>query len=102
METCPGTVSPGPTGARLLSLHPVSPSGGQSPLWFVGTGLRVGRSDDDSPLPGQSGRGPGGLATYAGAVRRSRQSHCQLLGLSETIASLPGFNMAPEEPLSYP
>jgi hypothetical protein len=47
-----------------------------------GQALEVGRSDHDSTLPGQSGPGPGGLATDAGAVRRSRQSDCQLRGLS--------------------
>src|SRR4051812_5919525 len=82
MATRPGPVSPGASGPRLLPLCPVSPSGGQSPLWHSGAGRRVGRSDLDPALPGQSELGLGGLATYAGAVSRSRTSDGQLLGLS--------------------
>jgi hypothetical protein len=64
------------------SLCPVPPQGGQSPLWRLGAGRRVGRSDQDPALPGQSGRGLGGLAPDAGAVRRSRTSDGPWLGLS--------------------
>ena len=49
----------------------------------IGAGLRVGRSDPGPALSGPSGSGPGGPQTYAGAVRRSRKSDCQLLGLSQ-------------------
>src|SRR6266480_8030390 len=100
METCPGPVSPGPAGARLLPLCPVPPSGSQSPLWRIGAGLRVGRSDPDPALPGQSGPGPGGLETYAGAVRRSRTSDCQLLGLSRCAPGTNGLPQAPSRGLS--
>src|SRR5262245_4620734 len=50
---------------ELLSLCPVPPSGGQSPLWRIGAGRRVGRSNYDSAVPGQSGPGLEGLETYA-------------------------------------
>ena len=40
---------------------PVPPSGRQSPLWRLGAGRRMGRSDPDAALPRQSGCGLGGL-----------------------------------------
>src|SRR5262249_34962086 len=61
METRPSPVSPGTAGARLLSLCPVPPSGGQSALWRIRAGRRVGRSDHDPALAGQSGVVLGGL-----------------------------------------
>src|SRR5215831_18908540 len=83
METCAGPVSSRASGARLLPLCPVPPSGRQSPLWHSGAGLRVGRSDHAPTLLGQSGLGPERLAPDAVAVRRSRQSDCQLRGLTQ-------------------
>src|SRR5215471_20898794 len=100
METRPGPVSPGPSGPRLLSLCPVPPSGGQSPLWRLGAGRRVGRSDHDPAVPGQSGRGLGGLATYAGTVRRSRKSDCQLLALSRCASGTNQLSPVPPWGLS--
>src|SRR4029450_8560894 len=83
METRPGPVSPRPSGARLLPLCQVPPSSGQSPLWCIGAGRRVGRSDHDPTLSGQSECSSRRLETYAGTVRRSRKSDCSLLGLSQ-------------------
>src|SRR5438445_12036952 len=100
METRPGTVSPSASGARLLPLCPVSPSGGQSPLWRSGAGRRVGRSDHDPAVPGPSGLGLGGLETYAGAVRRSRKSDGQLLGLSRRASGAYPLSPTPPRGLS--
>src|SRR5712691_4624352 len=96
METRPGPVSPGASGPRLLSLCPVPPSGGSSPLWRIGAGRRVGRSDHDPAVPGQSRLGLGGLETYAGAVRRSRKSDGQLLGLSRRASGT--YPLSPPPP----
>src|SRR5215510_8752332 len=83
MATRPGPVSPRPSGARLLPLCPVPPSGGSSPLWGLGAGRRVGRSDHAPTLSGPSELRTRGRETEAGAVRGGRKSDGELLGLSQ-------------------
>src|SRR5215211_1107187 len=100
METRSGPVSPGASGARLLPLCSVPPQGGQSPLGRLSAGRRVGRSDHDSAVPGQSGYGLGGPETYAGTVRRRRKSDGQLLGLSQRASGAYALSPTPPRGLS--
>src|SRR5262249_8827625 len=100
LETRPGPVSSGASGTRLLPLGAVPPQGGQSPLWRIRAGRRVGRSDDDPAVPGQSGYGLGRHETYAGAVRRSRTSDYQLLGLSQRASGTDVLSPTPPRGLS--
>jgi hypothetical protein len=61
----PSTVKLGHYVKKLLvgylPLCPVPPQGGQSPLWRLGAGCRMGRSDHDPALPSQVGSVLGGL-----------------------------------------